>query len=67
MYFESLEALLYMDGHGAFVWAAYCITVIVVLGMLMLPRRREQRMLKQLAGELRRQRAAEGASQREDT
>ncbi len=63
MYFESLDALLYMDGHGAFVWAAYFITAVVVIGMLLLPRRREARLLKQMAGDLRRQRVAGTASE----
>jgi heme exporter protein D len=55
MYFDSLQSLLYMDGHGAFVWGAYTITLLVVGAMLMLPRRRETRLLRQLAGDIRRQ------------
>ena len=67
MYFESLDALLHMDGHGAFVWAAYFITAVVVIGMLLLPRRREARLLKQYAGDLRRQRAADHIGATEET
>ncbi len=67
MYFESLDALLHMDGHGAFVWAAYFITAVVVIGMLLLPRRREARLLKQYAGDVRRQRAAEATTASEET
>lgn len=29
--FDSLQALLHMDGHGVFVWAAYAITLVVLL------------------------------------
>ncbi len=54
MYFDSLEAMLRMDGHGAFVWAAYLITAVVVAGMLTLPRRRASRLLRRLRGDLRR-------------
>lgn len=58
MYFDSLQAVLQMDGHGAYVWAAYAITCVVLLSMLLAPRRRQRRQLSQLAGELKRQRGA---------
>ena len=63
MYFESLQAILHMDGHGPFVWAAYGITVAVLLTMLILPRRRSRAQLRQLAGELRRQQGAPNATE----
>lgn len=55
MYFESLSAALAMDGHGAFVWSAYAITAVVLLGMLIAPWRRQRRTLRQLAGQLKRE------------
>ncbi len=55
MYFDSLQAVLQMDGHGPFVWAAYFITFAVLLVMLLLPGRRTKAQLRQVAGELRRQ------------
>lgn len=54
MYFDSLAAVLAMEGHGAFVWSAYLITSLVVIGLLLVPRRRQKKFLRQLAGELRR-------------
>jgi heme exporter protein D len=54
MYFDSLDALLYMEGHGVFVWSAYLITGVVVGMLLLAPRRRRRRVLRQLSGELRR-------------
>ena len=58
MYFDSLQALLQMDGHGAFVWSAYTITLLVILFLLIAPRRRQARLLRDLAGELRRSQGA---------
>ncbi len=58
MYFDSLNALLYMEGHGAFVWAAYFITGAVVALLLLAPQRRQRRFLRQLSGEIRRQQGA---------
>ena len=31
MYFDSLQSLLHMDGHGVYVWAAYLVTLLVVI------------------------------------
>ena len=58
MYFQSLDAVLHMDGHGAFVWSAYLITAAVILYIMVSPGRRRRRFLKQLAGETKRQRVA---------
>jgi heme exporter protein D len=58
MYFQSLDAVLHMDGHGAFVWSAYLISAAVILYIMVSPGRRRRRVLKQLAGETKRQRVA---------
>ena len=47
MYFDSFEALLHMDGHGAFVWTAYLITMVVVAAILIAPGRRKKKFLQQ--------------------
>jgi len=54
MYFDSLQAAMAMDGHGAFVWSAYGVTVLVVAGVLLAPLRRRHRLLRQLAAQHRR-------------
>ncbi len=63
MYFDSLQALVQMEGHGAFVWAAYAITFVVLLSMLLAPRRRSRRQLQQVAGELKRRQGAPSAKE----
>jgi heme exporter protein D len=54
MYFETLEAAMSMDGHGAYVWSAYALTVLVVIYLVISPGRRQRRMLRELRGEIRR-------------
>ncbi len=54
MYFESLADLLQMDGHGAYVWSAYVIGIAVLAILLLAPRRRSQRLQREIRGELRR-------------
>lgn len=39
MKFDTLSAFLLMDGHGTYVWAAYGITILVVLINLIWPSR----------------------------
>ena len=63
MYFDSIDALLYMDGHGGFVWGAYGITLLVLLLLVIAPMRRQRRLLTELAGELRRDRGAQSQTQ----
>ncbi len=59
--FDSLAALMQMDGHGAFVWSAYGITALVLAILLVAPLNRRKRLLSEIRGEQRRQKAAEEA------
>lgn len=54
MYFDSLPALLTMEGHGVYVWTAYLVSTAVVAALLIAPLRRRKRLLRQLARELKR-------------
>ena len=58
MYFDSFQALLTMNGHGIYVWPAYLITIVVIMAVLIAPVRRRNRLLEQLAAELRRTESA---------
>ena len=57
MYFDSVSAALAMDGHGGYVWSAYLVTLLVVLVLVLVPRRRGREILKQIDGEHRRREA----------
>lgn len=57
MYFESLTAALAMNGHGAYVWSAYAITALVLLQLMLAPRRGRRRLLRELRAEQRREAA----------
>jgi heme exporter protein D len=54
MYFDNLNEAIAMGGHGGFVWSAYGICLAVVVFILLAPRRRQKRFLRQLAGEQKR-------------
>ncbi len=45
MYFESVEALLNMDGHGLYVWSAYGVGILVLATSAILPLIRYRKLL----------------------
>lgn len=53
MYFQSMHALLTMEGHGVYVWTAYLVTSLVIVLALLSPLRRSRRLLAQSVRELR--------------
>jgi len=55
MYFDSLSAALQMEGHGAFVWSAYLISLLVIALMILAPRARARKLLGHLKAQHRRQ------------
>ena len=61
MYFDSLSAALSMDGHGAYVWSAYAISLLVLVLLVRAPRRRQQMFLRRLAGEQKRRQQGQTA------
>ncbi|MFV0477370.1 MAG: heme exporter protein CcmD [Parahaliea sp.] len=54
MYFDSVQALLTMGGHGPYVWAAYMITLAILALLLFIPLRRKRLLQRELAGRFRR-------------
>tara|TARA_R110000823_G_scaffold130015_17_gene258097 strand:+ start:36018 stop:36224 length:207 start_codon:yes stop_codon:yes gene_type:complete len=61
MYFDSLQALVLMDGHGGFVWSAYAVTSLVIVWLLVAPALRRKRIMRELRGAHRRGAGAEAA------
>lgn len=58
MYFDSLRALLDMDGHGLYVWSAYGISLMVMILLVLAPFRRRRRLLVAIRASQRREAAA---------
>ncbi len=55
MYFETIDALIAMDGHGPYVWSAYAIALVVLSGLIIAPLRKKRQLLVELRMQLRRQ------------
>ena len=45
MQFESMQALVFMGGHGQYVWLAYAITVILGASLVLVPVFKKRRLL----------------------
>lgn len=58
MYFDSLRAVVEMDGHGAFVWSAYVISLTVIGLLVIAPYRRRRRLIAAIKRGQRREEAA---------
>ncbi len=54
MYFDSLAAFIHMDGHGFYVWLAYAVALIVVLGLLLVPGMQKKRFVRNYRQSLQR-------------
>jgi len=48
MYFDSLRDLWNMSGHGAYVWTAYGIVLLVMVLLVREPLRRHRRLLERV-------------------
>lgn len=46
--FDSLAAFLHMDGHGAFVWAAYGVTFLALAALALQPRLQRRKLKREL-------------------
>lgn len=54
MYFNNIQELWAMAGHGPFVWAAYGITFATLLALLWVPLRTRQQQSRNLRAYYRR-------------
>jgi heme exporter protein D len=57
MYFETLQDVIHMNGHGAFVWGAYAVSFAVLAGLVLAPVGRIRRFLREESRRLRRDEA----------
>ena len=54
MVFESFAELMAMDGHGPYVWAAYGITLVTLVALVVQPLAAKRRQVRELRGFIRR-------------
>lgn len=55
MQFDSVAAMINMQGHGPFVWSAYAITFVVLLWLVFSPMFKNRRFFVEQSMRLRRE------------
>ncbi len=58
MQFDSMSALLSMDGHGIFVWSVYGLALLVLVLLTVAPLRKQRRFFIEELMRQRRQQAS---------
>lgn len=48
MRFDSFDALIYMEGHGVYVWATYLVAFIIFLMLIIYPMLQKRSLLKKI-------------------
>lgn len=49
MQFDSLAAFMSMEGHGVFVWSVYAIGLVVMIGLVAAPLRKNNQFFTEQA------------------
>ena len=62
MYFETWSAVWHMEGHGPYVWAAYSITALIILFLVVSPWLRGRQLTRDIRYDEQRQAAVSTAS-----
>lgn len=56
MYFDSVSEFVAMGGHGFFVWSAYAISALLIIGNIVLAARQQRQVRGEIQRRLRRER-----------
>ncbi|WGL17422.1 heme exporter protein CcmD [Microbulbifer bruguierae] len=55
--FDSLADFLAMSGHGPYVWGSYCVTLLVMAALAVVPLLRQRTLRQALGRQLRQEEA----------
>ena len=53
LYFNSFAEIVQMGGHGAYVWSAYAISLMLLAGLVLYPLRKSKQQKTRIAQRLR--------------
>ena len=67
MYFDSLQQLVFMDGHGIYVWSAFIISLTVMVGLVVKPLCQKKQEFKNIQLHIKLQQVDQAATQKEAT
>ena len=67
MYFDSIQQLIYMGGHGVYVWSAFCISVVVMLALVLKPLCQTKKEFSNIRLHIKLHQVNQAAMQQEDS
>jgi heme exporter protein D len=62
MYFENIEALMNMSGHGVYVWSSVAVTLAAMLWLVVAPLFKQRALLQEVSRDIQRQQDRELAA-----
>ena len=65
MYFDSLQQLMSMNGHGVFVWSSFAISAVVMIGLIVIPLKQKQAAMRNIELQIKLQASQQAAKQQE--
>ena len=65
MYFDSLQQLIWMNGHGIYVWSSFPISAVVMIGLIVKPLRQKQVAMRNIELQIKLQASKQAAKQKE--
>jgi len=65
MYFDSLQQLIWMNGHGIYVWSSFAISAVVMIGLIVKPLRQKQVAMRNIELQIKLQASKQAAKQKE--
>ena len=65
MYFDSLQQLIWMNGHGIYVWSSFAISAVIMIGLVVKPLRQKQAAMRNIELQIKLQASKQSAKQQE--
>ena len=65
MYLDSLQQLIFMDGHGIYVWSAFVLSISVMAGLIVKPLCKKKQEFKNIQLHVKLQQVKQSAIQEE--
>jgi heme exporter protein D len=65
MYFDSLQHLIWMNGHGVYVWLSFAISAVVMIGLIVIPLKQKQAAMKNIELQIKLQASQKASTQKE--
>jgi len=65
MYFDSLQQLIWMNGHGIYVWSSFAISAVIMIGLIVKPLRQKQAAMRNIELQIKLQASKQAAKQKE--